>query len=150
MMISRWELARRNLFDEAQFQRRDPRRMIGRRRGSTTYGLRRCPVGRLRRQRPEQPRSHVHQRRTLLGGQAVPPDGFRVVLRHARTGAVPDPEVELRVSVALRRGFAPPGGSFGVILLDTTAGGVYLPEAGLRIRIARLGAGAQVGKFLCC
>ena len=48
---------------------------------------------------------------TLLGGQAVPPDGFRVVLRHARTGAVPDPEVELRVSVALRRGFAPPGGA---------------------------------------
>ena len=38
---------------------------------------------------------------TLLGGQAVPPDGFSVVLQHAPTGVVHDPEVELGVGVTL-------------------------------------------------
>ena len=38
---------------------------------------------------------------TLLGGQAEPPDGFRLVLRHASTVAVRNPEGELCVCVTL-------------------------------------------------
>ena len=37
----------------------------------------------------------------LLGGQAVPPDGFSGVLRHALTGVVPESETVLAGGVAL-------------------------------------------------
>ena len=37
---------------------------------------------------------------TLLGGQAVPLDGFSVVLRYAPTGVVRNPDVELGVGVS--------------------------------------------------
>ena len=37
----------------------------------------------------------------LLGGQAVPPDSFRVVLRHAHTGGIHEPEAVLSVGVTL-------------------------------------------------
>ena len=43
----------------------------------------------------------------LLGGQAVPPDGFSVVLRHAFAGAVHDSEVVLRAGEALLGGLSP-------------------------------------------
>ena len=82
----------------------------------------------------------------LLGRPAIPSAGFGVIVARK----VHLSEGELRVGVALLGGFTVPGGGFGVILRHAIAVGVHDPEVGLRIRIAGLGAGAQVGKFLCC
>ena len=67
----------------------------------------------------------------MLSGQAVPPAGFRVVLRHAPTGVVHEPEVVLGVGVTLRGGQAVPPDGFRVVLRHAQAGGVHESEVGL-------------------
>ena len=97
----------------------------------------------------------------LLGRLAVPSAGFGVI----DASKVHLSEGELRVGVVLINCFAIPSDGFDMALLGrlavpsdgfdeilrhAIAVGVHDPEVGLRIRIAGLGAGAQVGKFLCC
>ena len=107
----------------------------------------------------------------LLGGQAVPPDGFRVIPRHAFAGAVRKAEVVLRAGVSLLGvpgglcsylpcpeiriclrvlgGQAEPPDGFRGVLRHAQTGAVLHPEGVLRLGGASLGEGAQVGKFLC-
>ena len=86
----------------------------------------------------------------LFGGAAVPADRFNVILRDAFAGGVHHPEGELRQGFTLLGGATVPGDRFDVVLWDAFAGGVPQPEGELRLGLARFGAGAQVGKFLCC
>ena len=67
----------------------------------------------------------------LLGGQAVPPDGFRLVLRRTPTGGVHDPEGELGGGVALLGGQAEPPDGFRLVLRHALTGGVPDPEGEL-------------------
>ena len=51
--------------------------------------------------------------------------------------------------MTLLGGAAVPDDGFGIILWDAFAGVVLHPDGVLRLGGASLGAGAQVGKFLC-
>ena len=64
----------------------------------------------------------------LLGGQAVPPDGFRIVLRHAPTGAVREPDGELGDDITLLGGQAVPPDGFRIVLRHALTGAVHDPE----------------------
>ena len=82
------------------------------------------------------------RRRTLLGGEAVPPDGFRGVLRHASTVGVHEPEVVLGAGVTLLGGEAVPPDGFRGVLRHASTVGVHEPEVGLGAGVTLLGGEA--------
>ena len=73
---------------------------------------------------------------------AVPPDGFRGVLRHAQAVGVDDSEVELRLGDALLGGQAVPPDGFRGVLRHAQAVGVDESEVELRLGDALLGGQA--------
>ena len=73
----------------------------------------------------------------MLGSQAVPPDGFRVVLRHALTVGVPDPEVELGAGFTLLGGQTEPPDGFRVVLRYALTVVVHDPEEALGVGVSR-------------
>ena len=82
----------------------------------------------------------------LPGGQAVPPDGFCVVLLYAPTFGVHVPEVGLGVGVALLGGQAVPPDGFCVVLLYAPTFNVHGPEVGLGVGVALLGRNCEQEK----
>jgi hypothetical protein len=79
---------------------------------------------------------------TLLGSTADPGYALTVVLRNAFALDVHDPEVSLRVGIALLGGAAEPGHSLAVVLWDAFALGVPDPEVELRLGNILLGGAA--------
>ena len=79
----------------------------------------------------------------LLGGLAIPADGFRVVLRHALAVGMHSAEVVLRVGVPLLGGTAKPASSFRIILRHALTFVVHDAEVVLRSGVPLLGGTAK-------
>ena len=57
----------------------------------------------------------------MIGGLAIPPGSFGMVLRNALAIVIESPKVVLRLSMALIGGLAIPPGSFGIVLRNALA-----------------------------
>ena len=78
----------------------------------------------------------------LLGGAAVPRDGFGGIRWHSSALGIHAPEVALRRGVALLGGAAVPRDGFGGIRWHSSALGIHRPDVVLRARVALLGGAA--------
>jgi len=87
---------------------------------------------------------------SLFGRQSKPADGLGVVRRHTATVRVHEPEVELRVGVALRGRQLIPADGFGSILRHTATGVVHDPKIELRVGVALLSARSEFGHLCGC
>ena len=79
---------------------------------------------------------------SLLGGQAVPPGGFRGVLWDAFAAVVHGSEDALRLGVSLLGGQAEPPGGFRGVPRDAFAAAVHGSEDALRAGVSLLGGQA--------